>query len=91
MGIIVGTFATIFVQAPLYARMRRNDPEIKAHTEEVLRLREIRGVHAVTWSGTALDATGSPVKFPPLPEPEPEEDLEAEDDYQVIIQTPHEH
>ncbi|PRZ18755.1 protein translocase subunit SecF [Nesterenkonia sandarakina] len=91
VGIIVGTFATIFVQAPLYARMRRNDPEIKAHTEEVLRLRELRGVYAVTWSGTALDETGSPVKFPPLPEPEPEEDLESEDDYQVVIQAPHEH
>ncbi|MGJ9371653.1 protein translocase subunit SecF [Nesterenkonia sp. CF4.4] len=91
VGIIVGTFATIFVQAPLYARMRRNDGEIKAHTEEVLRLRELRGVYAVTWSGTALDETGSAVKFPPLPEPEPEEDLEAEDDYQVIIQAPHEH
>ncbi|MBO0595981.1 protein translocase subunit SecF [Nesterenkonia sp. E16_7] len=91
VGIIVGTLATIFIQAPLYARMRRNDAEIKAHTEEVLRLRELRGVHAVTWSGTALDESGRPVKFPPLPEPEPEEDLEAEDEYQVIIQTPHEH
>lgn len=91
VGIIVGTLATIFIQAPLYARMRRNDAEIKAHTEEVLRLREIRGVHAVTWSGTALDEAGRPVKFPPLPEPEPEEDLEEEDDYQVIIAAPHEH
>lgn len=91
VGIIVGTLATIFIQAPLYARMRRNDAEIKAHTEEVLRLRELRGVHAVTYSGTALDESGRPVKFPPLPEPEPEEDLEAEDEYQVIIQAPHEH
>lgn len=91
VGIIVGTLATIFIQAPLYARMRRNDAEIKAHTEEVLRLREIRGVHAVTWSGTALDEAGRPVKFPPLPEPEPEEDLEEEDDYEVIIAAPHEH
>ncbi|GAA1161172.1 protein translocase subunit SecF [Nesterenkonia sandarakina] len=91
VGIIVGTLATIFVQAPLYARMRRNDKDIKAHTEEVLRLRETRGVYAVTYSGTALDESGRPVAFPPLPEPEPEEEPEDEDDYQVIIQARHEH
>jgi len=91
VGIIVGTLATIFIQAPLYARMRRNDPEIKAHTEEVLELRELRGIHAVTSSGMALDETGRAVAFPPLPEPEPEEELEDEDGYQVVIHAPHEH
>lgn len=91
VGIIVGTLATVFIQAPLYARMRRNDPEIKAHTEEVLELRELRGIHAVTSSGMALDETGRAVAFPPLPEPEPEDELEDEDGYQVVIHAPHEH
>lgn len=91
VGIIVGTLATIFIQAPLYARMRRNDAEIKSHTTEVLTLREQRGVHAVTSSGMALDASGQPTVFPPLPEPEPEVEMEDDDEYQVIIQAPHEH
>jgi len=91
VGIIVGTLATIFIQAPLYARMRRNDPEIKAHTAEVLELREQRGVYAVTSSGMALDESGRSVAFPPLPEPEPEEEPEDEDGYQVVIHAPHEH
>lgn len=91
VGIIVGTLATIFIQAPLYARMRRNDPEIKAHTAEVLELREQRGVYAVTSSGMALDESGQSVAFPPLPEPEPEEEPEDEDGYQVVIHAPHEH
>lgn len=73
VGIIVGTLATIFVQAPLYARMRRNDADLVAHTEEVLRLRAARGIEQVTWSGTPLDAEGRPVPFPPLPEPEDDE------------------
>ena len=91
VGIIVGTLATIFIQAPLYARMRRNDPEIKAHTAEVLELREQRGVYAVTSSGMALDESGRSVAFPPLPEPEPEEEPEDEYGYQVVIHAPHEH
>ncbi|WP_218219864.1 protein translocase subunit SecF [Nesterenkonia sp. Act20] len=91
VGIIVGTLATIFIQAPLYARMRRNDTAIRSHTAEVLALREQRGVHAVTSSGMALDAAGQPTVFPPLPEPEPEGELEDDDEYQVIIQAPHEH
>lgn len=91
VGIIVGTLATIFIQAPLYARMRRNDAEIRSHTAEVLALREQRGVHAVTSSGMALDAAGQPTVFPPLPEPEPAGEMEDDDEYQVIIQAPHEH
>ncbi|WP_120005276.1 protein translocase subunit SecF [Nesterenkonia muleiensis] len=80
-GIIVGTIATIFVQAPLYARMRRGDADIREHTEDVLQLRPDRlqeaGIAQVTASGTPLDAHGRPVAFPPLPEPE-EEDEEQE-------------
>ncbi|WP_084709924.1 protein translocase subunit SecF [Nesterenkonia alba] len=78
-GIIVGTIATIFVQAPLYAFMRRRDPAIREHTEEVLRLRQERGIGTVTHSGTPLDENGKPIPFPPLPEPEIDED-EAEDE-----------
>ncbi|WP_150462530.1 protein translocase subunit SecF [Nesterenkonia ebinurensis] len=81
-GIIVGTLATIFVQAPLYARIRRGDAEIRAHTEEVLALRAERleqaGIVRITASGTPLDAQGQPVAFPPLPEPE-EDELQEQD------------
>lgn len=85
IGIIVGTIATIFVQAPLYARMRRHDADIKAHTDEVLTLRQERGIGSVTASGTPLDDHGRPVAFPPLPEPEPEE-LEDEDlGFEIVI------
>ncbi|GFZ80372.1 protein translocase subunit SecF [Nesterenkonia alkaliphila] len=76
-GIIVGTIATIFVQAPLYARMRRGDADIRSHTEEVLALRQERiqdsGIEQITFSGTPLNSQGQPVAFPPLPEPEAEE------------------
>lgn len=86
VGIIIGTLATIFIQAPLYARMRRNDADIAAHTEEVLRLREEREIGTVTYSGTPLDEQGQPVAFPPLPEPEDEvEDEETDLGYEIII------
>lgn len=85
-GIIVGTIATIFIQAPLYARMRRGDADIAAHTEEVLALRAERKVGRVTYSGTPLNEKGEPIAFPPLPEPETE-DADADDDlgYEIII------
>lgn len=85
-GIIVGTIATIFIQAPLYARMRRGDADIAAHTEEVLALRAEREVGTVTYSGTPLNEKGEPIAFPPLPEPETE-DADADDDlgYEIII------
>ncbi|MGP7813663.1 protein translocase subunit SecF [Glutamicibacter soli] len=35
IGIIVGTLSTIFIQAPLYAWLRRNDPEVVAHTKKL--------------------------------------------------------
>jgi preprotein translocase subunit SecF len=80
-GIIVGTIATIFVQAPLYARMRRGDADVTAHADLVLSLREERGVRTVTYSGTPLDADGQPVAFPPLLEPE---EPEGADDVEVL-------
>lgn len=89
VGIIVGTLATLFVQAPLYAMMRRRD--FAVHTEEVLSLRRERlleaesGIVTITASGSPLDGEGRPVPFPPLPEPEPEDD-EEEPEWEIVIQ-----
>ncbi len=90
VGIIVGTVATIFVQAPLYALIRRAD--FREHTQEVLTLREERFALAgtspeITASGTPLQ-DGKPVPFPPLPEPEPEEDELAEEaEWHLVIES----
>ncbi len=40
IGIIVATYSTIFVSAPLYAHLRANEPEIKAADAKVLSARE---------------------------------------------------
>lgn len=40
VGIIVGTLATLFIQAPLYALFRRNEPGIQAHDRKVLQQRQ---------------------------------------------------
>lgn len=84
-GIIVGTIATIFVQAPLYARMRRGDADVAEHTREVMALRTERGVGTLTYSGTPLDEQGNPVPFPPLPESESEEAEEEDLGYEIVI------
>lgn len=39
VGIIVGTVATLFIQAPLFALLRRNDDEMKSRDERILRRR----------------------------------------------------
>ncbi|MGO1182102.1 MAG: protein translocase subunit SecF [Micrococcaceae bacterium] len=39
VGIIVGTLATLFIQAPLYALLRRRDSHVKAHDQRILRKR----------------------------------------------------
>jgi len=36
IGIVVGTYSTIFIAAPLYSQLRENEPAIKAHTKKVL-------------------------------------------------------
>ncbi|GAA4833846.1 protein translocase subunit SecF [Garicola koreensis] len=84
-GIIVGTIATIFIQAPLFARMRRSDADVVEHTRQVLALREERGVGTVTHSGTPLDAEGRPTAFPALPEPEPSDDEDEDLGYEIVI------
>ncbi len=40
VGIIVGTYSTIFIAAPLYSQMREGEPKIRKHTERVLALRQ---------------------------------------------------
>lgn len=84
-GIIVGTIATIFIQAPLYARMRRSDADVAEHTRQVLALRAERGVDRVTYSGTPLNEQGEPIAFPPLPEPDPEDDEDEDLGYEIVI------
>ncbi|MBO9577318.1 MAG: protein translocase subunit SecF [Microbacteriaceae bacterium] len=39
IGIIVGTYSTIFIAAPLYSQLREGEPRIRKHTERVLALR----------------------------------------------------
>lgn len=84
-GIIVGTLATIFIQAPLYARMRRSDADIAEHTREVLALRTDREVGAVTFSGTPLNDEGRPIPFPPLPQPEQQDEEDDDLGYEIVI------
>jgi preprotein translocase subunit SecF len=40
VGILVGTYSTIFVAAPLYANFRHNEPRIAKHDKRVLQARE---------------------------------------------------
>jgi preprotein translocase subunit SecF len=40
VGIIVGTYSTIFIAAPLYAQMRRGEEKIAANDKRVLAARE---------------------------------------------------
>lgn len=36
IGIIVGTYSTIFIAAPFYSQLREGEPEIRKHTQRVL-------------------------------------------------------
>ena len=47
IGIIVGTYSTIFIAAPFYSQMRENEPEIKKRTVRLLGQREAASVPAV--------------------------------------------
>lgn len=57
VGIIVGTVATLFIQAPLYALLRRNESELQERDERILRSRTDRGDD----STTPLDAATTPM------------------------------
>ncbi|HEU4465622.1 MAG TPA: protein translocase subunit SecF [Agromyces sp.] len=43
IGIIVGTWSTVFIAAPLYSQLREGEPEIKRHEQKVLKERERAG------------------------------------------------
>jgi len=47
IGIIVGTYSTIFIAAPFYSQMRENEPEIKKRTVRLLGQRAAAVVPAV--------------------------------------------
>ena len=38
IGMLVGTYSTIFIAAPLYAQLRENEPEIKKRDKKALAL-----------------------------------------------------
>ncbi|HEX6954130.1 MAG TPA: protein translocase subunit SecF [Agromyces sp.] len=44
IGIIVGTWSTVFIAAPLYSQLREGEPAIKRHDQRVLKERERAGV-----------------------------------------------
>ncbi|BDZ52928.1 protein translocase subunit SecF [Agromyces marinus] len=43
IGIIVGTWSTVFIAAPLYSQLREGEPAIKRHDQKVLKERERAG------------------------------------------------
>lgn len=46
IGILVGAYSTIFIAAPMYALLRRNEAGIKKHDAKVMRVREREGADA---------------------------------------------
>ncbi len=47
IGILVGTWSTVFLAAPLYSQLREGEPEIRRHDQKVLKERERAGLTAV--------------------------------------------
>ncbi|MFE5671812.1 protein translocase subunit SecF [Agromyces sp. NPDC056523] len=43
IGILVGTWSTVFIAAPLYSQLREGEPDIKRHDQKVLKERERAG------------------------------------------------
>jgi preprotein translocase subunit SecF len=48
IGIIVGTWSTVFIAAPLYSQLREGEPAIKRHDQRVLKERERAGASAAS-------------------------------------------
>jgi preprotein translocase subunit SecF len=42
VGIVVATYSTIFIGAPVYAHLRESEPEIKSRTQRILAARSTR-------------------------------------------------
>lgn len=53
IGIIVGTWSTVFIAAPLYSQLREGEPAIKRHDQRVLKERERAGVAGASSAVTA--------------------------------------
>lgn len=47
IGIIVGTYSTIVIAAPVYAQLRQNEPAIRKHTQKVFAARALTAESAV--------------------------------------------
>ncbi|GAB2447107.1 preprotein translocase subunit SecF [Conyzicola lurida] len=47
IGILIGTYSTIFVAAPIYSQLRENEPDILKRTKRLLATREKAGTPAV--------------------------------------------
>lgn len=56
VGIAAGTYSSIFVATPLFVDLRRNEPEILAHTQKILRR---RAEAAAKQSGSTDKLSGS--------------------------------
>lgn len=41
IGIVLGTYSTIFIAAPFYSQLRENEPEIRDHARKVMAAREV--------------------------------------------------
>ncbi|WP_022887977.1 protein translocase subunit SecF [Agromyces italicus] len=46
IGILVGTWSTVFLAAPLYSQLREREPSIRRHDQKVLKERELAGASA---------------------------------------------
>lgn len=53
IGILVGTWSTVFLAAPLYSQLRESEPAIKRHDQKVLKERERAGISGSGTSETA--------------------------------------
>lgn len=53
IGILVGTWSTVFIAAPLYSQLREGEPDIRRHDQKVLKERERAGTPVVEVLPTA--------------------------------------
>jgi preprotein translocase subunit SecF len=53
IGMLVGTYSTIFIAAPLYAQMRENEPEIRKRDKKALALKAKATGSSVTGADVA--------------------------------------
>ena len=56
IGILIGTYSTIFIAAPVYAQLREGEPAIRKHTEKVM---AARAELALAGEGAAAATAGA--------------------------------